>query len=136
MHSTTCLCGAVGITVAEINPKFTVCHCDSCRAWGSAPFFAVQCGTDVKINGEDNVTVYESSSWASRGFCSVCGTHLFFRFTESGAYNMPVGLFPDLEGLEMVMQYFVDQRPGYYCFANKTGEMTKEEIYRHFADKI
>jgi len=46
---------------------------------------------------------------------------------------MPVGLFPDLQGLEMVMQYFSDQRPDYYCFSNKSQEMTKAEILAYFS---
>ena len=67
---TSCLCGSVKISVGEVNPKFTVCHCDSCRAWGGAPFFAVQCGTDVEIENDNKVKTYESSDWASRGFCT------------------------------------------------------------------
>jgi hypothetical protein len=130
---TSCLCGGVKITVGEINPKFTVCHCKSCRAWGGAPFFAVQCGTNVKIEGTEKVKMYDSSAWASRGFCTNCGTHLFFKIKETGEYNMPVGMFPDLEGLEMDMQFFSDRRPDYYCFSNETKEMTEAEIMAQFA---
>ena len=133
---TSCLCGSVKITAEEINPKFTVCHCKSCRTWGGSPFFAVQCGKNVKISSEDKVKVYDSSSWASRGFCTDCGTHLFYKFKERGEYNMPVGLFPDLQGLHMVMQYFSDARPDYYCFSNETKEMTTAEIMAHFAPRI
>jgi len=131
-----CLCGAVKITAEEVNPKFTVCHCQSCRTWGGAPFFAVKCGAKVKIEGADKVKMYESSSWASRGFCIECGTHLFFKFKESGEYNMPVGLFSGLNGLEMDMQYFSDMRPSYYCFSNKTQEMTTAEIMAYFAAEV
>lgn len=109
----SCLCGAVKITANEINPKFTVCHCDTCREWGGAPFFAVQCSTSVKIEGSDKVKLYDSSSWASRGFCNECGTHLFFKLKQSGEYNIAVGIFKNLASLEMDMQYFSDQRPGY-----------------------
>ncbi len=130
---TSCLCGAVKITVEKINPKFTVCHCNSCRSWGGAPFFAVQCGKKVKIESDDKVKLYKSSSWASRGFCTECGTHLFYKFKETAEYNMPVGLFPNLKGLEMDMQYFSDMRPSYYCFSNKTKEMTTAEIMDYFA---
>ena len=129
----SCLCGNVKITVENINPKFTVCHCKTCRAWGGAPFFAVQCGTNVTIEGEENISIYASSSWASRGFCATCGTHLFFKFKKTGEYNMPVGLFPNLPDLEMDMQYFSDQRPSYYCFSNTTKEMTRAEIMAYFA---
>lgn len=132
----SCLCGGVKITASEINPKFTVCHCSSCRTWGGAPFFAVQCGTNVTIEGSEKVKTYESSSWASRGFCSDCGTHLFFKLKASGAYNMPVGLFPNLKDLEMDMQYFSDRRPDYYCFSNETKEMTKAEIMTYFAEHL
>lgn len=130
-----CLCGSVGITANEINPQYTVCHCDTCRAWGSAPYFAVQCGVDVEFEGEENIQVYESSAWASRGFCKRCGTHLFYRLKKSGSYNMSVGLFDSLDDLKMDMQYFSDQRPDYYCFTNKTRQMTKAEIMAHFANK-
>ena len=132
----SCLCGSVKITANEINPKFTVCHCDSCRGWGGGPFFAIQCGTNVSIEGEEKVTTYDSSAWASRGFCSQCGTHLFFKFNKSGDYNMPVGIFQDLQGIKMELQYFSDSRPDYYCFSNETKEMTKAEIMAYFADSV
>ena len=131
----SCLCGNVKITAGKINPKFTVCHCESCRSWGGGPFFAVQCGTDVTIEGH-SIKSYESSAWASRGFCSNCGTHLYYKLKNSGEYNMPVGIFQNLKDLEMSMQYFSDQRPGYYCFSNETKEMTKAEIMEYFAKHI
>lgn len=132
----SCLCGSVKIEATEVNPKFTVCHCDTCRTWGGGPLFAVQCGTDVKIVGSESVKEYESSPWATRGFCSICGTHLFYRLNKTGGYNMPVGLFPEIQNLEMTMQYYSDQRPGYYCFSNETQEMTKAEIEAFFASQV
>lgn len=129
-----CLCGAVKVIVEDINPKFTVCHCQACRTWGSAPFFAVKCGTNVKIEGADKVKVYESSPWASRGFCTECGTHLFYKFKETGEYTMSVGMFSNVIGLEMDMQYFSDMRPSYYCFANDTKEMTTAEVMAYFTE--
>ncbi|MBU2877686.1 GFA family protein [Aliiglaciecola lipolytica] len=129
----SCLCKAVAITANEINPKFTVCHCDSCRGWGGGPFFAVQCGKNVTIEGLDKVKMYQSSTWASRGFCTECGTHLFFKFSQTGDYNMPIGIFHQLDGLEMDMQYFSDQRPNYYCFSNQTKELSRAEIMDYFA---
>ncbi|MGF1726539.1 GFA family protein [Photobacterium nomapromontoriensis] len=128
---THCLCGAVKITVTTVNPKFTVCHCQMCRTWGGGPFFAVQCGTEVTIDGE--VKEFDSSAWAARGFCAECGTHLYVRFKKYQSYNMPVGLFPKLAGLVMDTQYFNDKRPEYYCFTNQTKTMTEAEIQAFFA---
>lgn len=132
----SCLCRSVKITAGEINRKFTVCHCDTCRTWGGGPFFAVQCGTNIDIEGTEKIKMYESSPWASRGFCSDCGTHLFYKLKKSGEYNMPVGIFQNLDNLEMDMQYFSDQRPDYYCFSNETKEMTRAEIMDYFAKHI
>ena len=135
-QTSRCLCGSVKITANQVNPKFSVCHCETCRTWGGAPFFAVQCGTDVTIEGKGNIKVYESSTWASRGFCSECGTHLFCQFKKTGEYNMPVGLFPNLKDLQMDMQYFSDKRPSYYQFANESQEMTEAEIQAYFAEEV
>ncbi|MGF1759972.1 GFA family protein [Photobacterium sagamiensis] len=132
----SCLCGNVKIRVANIDPKFTVCHCSSCRKWGGGPLFMASCGTDVEFEGKELVKEYDSSAWATRGFCTNCGTHLFSRFKKTNSYNMPVGLFPNTEGLEMSMQYFSDLRPEYYCFSNNTPEMTEAEIFAHFASEV
>jgi len=131
-----CLCGSVKIAAAKVNPKFTVCHCDACRTWGSGPFFAVQCGTEVTFEGTEHISEYESSAWASRAFCSLCGTHLYYRFKKTQSYNMPVGLFADMQNLVMDMQYFSDKRPDYYCFSNNSQEMTEAEIYAFFAADV
>lgn len=69
-----------------------------------ALFFAVQCGTEVDIKGAGNVKEYKSSAWAARGFCSNCGTHLFYRLNKNGRYNIPVGLFSKVNDFVMTMQ--------------------------------
>jgi hypothetical protein len=132
-EQSACLCGAVTVSVAKINPKFSVCHCETCRTWGGSPLFAVQCGTDVAFDNKASIAVYDSSAWAERGFCRNCGTHLFYRLKATGEYNMPVGMFPQLKGLTMDMQYFSDTKPDYYCFSNETKTMTKDEIMAYFA---
>ena len=132
----SCLCGAVKIVAADVNPKFSVCHCQSCRTWGGAPFFAVQCGTQVTFEGEENIKIYPSSAWASRGFCTECGTHLFYKVKASGEYNMPVGLFPDIKGLTMDMQYFSDARPSYYSTSSMANVSQTTELTIAFASKL
>lgn len=123
-----CLCGDVTFSVANVSSKFSVCHCETCRAWGGGPLFAVPCGADVEFDSMYRVTVYDSSEWASRGFCGSCGTHLFYRFKSTGAYNMSLGLFPELKDAVMHVQYYSDQRPGFYCFENKARELTSSDI--------
>ena len=75
----SCLCGKIRIAVKGINRNVGACHCGTCRNWGGGPFMAVDCGTDVSFEGEENISVYSSSEWAERGFCKECGSHLFYR---------------------------------------------------------
>lgn len=132
-ESGSCLCGKVTVRANSINPRLSVCHCAMCRKWGGGPFFALQCKDDIQFTGEEYINVFASSPWASRGFCSHCGTHLFYRLNQTGHYNMPAGLFSDIENIEMDMQYFNDKRPSYYCFSNQTKEMTEAAIMAYFS---
>jgi hypothetical protein len=103
-----------------------------CRKWGGGPLMAFDCGTDVAIEGEENVSVYNSSDWAERGFCKQCGTHLFYRIKESQQYVLPVGLFDEDKRLTFEDQIFIDEKPSFYDFANKTNNMTGEEVFAKY----
>ena len=92
----------------------------------------INCGADVDFDGEDNVSVFDSSDWAERGFCRNCGTHLFYRLKKSGQHMIPVGLFEDSASLVFKGQVFVDEKPDYYEFANETEEFTGAEIFAMF----
>ena len=132
-EESSCLCGSVTIRANYINPKITVCHCEMCRKWGGGPALALHCGTELDIKGREHIHVYNSSEWAERGFCSNCGTHLFYRSKDTGEYSIPAGFFSKLKGLEIEVQYFSDKRPDYYCFANKTKELTEAEVFAIYA---
>jgi hypothetical protein len=129
-----CLCGAVSITAKAASNHVGACHCRMCRRWGGGPFIEIDCGTDVAFEGAENISVFDSSAWAERGFCRSCGTHLFYRIKETGQHMMPVGLFDlaDAKTLEFQRQVFIDEKPAYYSFANKTEDMTGPEIFAMF----
>jgi len=127
-----CLCGKVSISANNASNHVGACHCTMCRRWGGGPFMEIDCGADVDIGGGDNVSVFDSSDWAERGFCSNCGTHLFYRLKGTGQHMVPVGLFEDSAGLEFHLQVFVDERPDYYEFANTTKKLTGAEIFAMF----
>ena len=125
----SCLCGAVHFTANNASNNVGACHCGMCRKWGGGPFMEIDCGTDVSFEGEDDITVYNSSSWAERGFCKKCGSHLFYRLKDSKQYMISVGLFDDQEGLVFESQVFIDRKPSFYSFKNITNDMTEAEIF-------
>ena len=124
-----CLCGGVSFTVKNRGSKVTACHCDMCRRWGGGPLIEVECGIEVTFKGEANISVYDSSDWAERGFCKHCGSHLFYRLKATQEYQMPVGLFENQNDLVFEQQVFIDEKPDYYSFSNKTSDITGAEIY-------
>jgi len=125
----TCLCGAVRVTARQAQNRVGACHCSMCRTWSGGPLMAVDCGTDVEIVGEGHLKVYESSKWAERAFCSDCGTHLFYRLKQSRQIIMAAGIFSDQTGFTFDHQVFIDEKPDYYGFANKTHDMTGAEVF-------
>jgi hypothetical protein len=123
-----CLCGAVRFVAAEAGTHAHACHCRMCRRWGGGPALGVDAGPSLAWTGAAHVAVYRSSPWAERGFCRVCGTHLFYRLVETGAVNMNAGAFDDDGGFELTGQIFVDEKPGWYAFANETEMKTGAEV--------
>ena len=129
----SCLCGATRLVAKTANRHMDACHCEMCRKWSGGPLLAVDCGTDVTIEGGENVSVYNSSQWAERGFCNKCGSNLFYRLKERDQYMVPVGLFEDLSGIVFTHQIFIDEKPGYYSFADETKNMTGAEVFAMYA---
>ena len=127
-----CLCGAVRVVARLANTSVGACHCSMCRRWGGGPLMAVECGASVQFDGRDQITVYASSAWAERGFCSRCGSHLFYRLKEQEHYAIPVGLFDNSEPWTFEHQVFIDDKPSFYAFSNETENLTREQVFARF----
>lgn len=93
----------------------------------------IDCGSQVSFEGGEYISVFDSSQWADRGFCSKCGSHLFYRLKEGQQYMMPVGLFDDDSDLIFESQVFIDAKPHYYNFSDETKNMTGDELFAQFA---
>lgn len=87
----------------------------------------------VTFEGEENVGRIRSSDWAERGFCTKCGSNLFYHIVEGSDYQVSAGLFDDQSKLRMSLQVFTDSKPSFYEFSNKTKMMTGEEVIAEFA---
>jgi len=129
----SCLCGKVEVQ-ASASKDIGACHCDMCRKWSGGPYLGIDCNTEVSFSGFENVSTFESSDWAERGFCSLCGTHLFYKFKKNGQYIMPVGLFGSSSKFNFDHQIFIEEKPEYYDFSNQTKNMTGEEVFAMFSE--
>jgi len=130
----SCLCGNVKISAQAMSTHAGTCHCGMCRKWGGGPLMVTECGTNITFTNKEFIKVFNSSDWAERGFCSQCGSHLFYRLKESQQHFVPVGLFDDFEQYIFDHQVFIDDKPDYYSFANETKNMTGAELFAQFSD--
>lgn len=114
----SCLCGGVRIEVEgglELQPQ--ACHCSQCRKQTGHFLAAVNVRRDaLRVDGEDKVAWYQSSDTVRRGFCSVCGSTLFWDADLEG-YNytaVAMGLFDEPTGVRFAKHTFVNDKGDYY----------------------
>ena len=124
-----CLCGAVTYTAEVAKTDFHACHCSMCRRWASSPFFAIGVES-ITFDGEDKISRYKSSDWAERGFCSQCGTNLFYWYADGDQYIMCIGTFDDTTPFTMAGEIYIDSKPPGYAFAGDHPRQTEEEFLK------
>lgn len=74
-----CRCGEVRWAAPGPMTWTALCHCESCRRAASAPFLPFFGLVDPGLVWSGPVTVHAGAGGAERGFCSACGSPLFYR---------------------------------------------------------
>lgn len=115
MHKGSCLCGAISFEVAGDLPPPDACHCTMCRKT-SGQYYA---GTDVPkdaltVTGSENVTWYQSSEKVRRGFCSTCGSSLFFDPPHRDWIGVSMGAFEKPTNTKLAIHIYVADKGDYY----------------------
>jgi hypothetical protein len=128
-----CLCGAVRFTARLKSRDVGVCHCSMCRKWAAGPFFAMECDGVVQVADETYLGAYRSSERAERCFCKRCGSVLFYRLVGKDFSAVSAEALDDRKDFRFASQIFIDDKPAYYEFANKTRNMTGAEVFAAFA---
>ena len=119
MHRGSCLCGAVTFEVAGKLPPPDACHCSKCRKH-SGHYFAstVVPRSAVTIRGEEKVTWFKSSEKARRGFCSVCGSSLFWDPLARDWIGIAMGAFDMPTDTRLGIHIVVADKGDYYDIAD------------------
>ena len=124
-----CLCGQVRYR-ASLRPGTGACHCGSCRKWSGGPLMSVHAIGKVAFSGEEFISRYRSSEWAQRGFCSQCGSNLFYHLLPrpglpDGEYILSAGSVENQSIMNFDHEVYVDNNPGWYSFS---GESTRKQL--------
>lgn len=111
----SCECGAVRFTCEEVRPTVTVCHCGQCRRTSGHLWASTTCDADkLLFKADEALTWYASSDFAKRGFCSRCGSSLFYKIHEKGHYAVAAGALEQPSGLTVTKHIFAKDKADYY----------------------
>ena len=86
-----------------------------CRQFAGYTWAATAIPREVlEISGAENLTWFQSSDHARRGFCRLCGSHLFW--DEAGNQNLSIaaGSVDQEAALKLGKHIYVQDKPPYY----------------------
>jgi hypothetical protein len=106
-----CQCGAVRFRALRLLDNSHICHCRMCQKAAGNFFMPL-----VGVPHEDlawtrgKPAVFRSSEEIERGFCSHCGTPLFFHNLTGGHVSLTIGAFDQPERVPLKMQCGMEGR--------------------------
>ena len=119
-----CNCGAVSFVATGPFRPAKACHCKSCRRQSGHFLAATQIDrSDLRATGSDAMTWYSASEHAERGFCRVCGTHLFWQETGSERVSILMGCLDEPTGIRLADHIFVAEKGDYYDITDDLPQM-------------
>jgi hypothetical protein len=115
MHKGSCLCGAVRFEVTGVLRPPDACHCSQCRRqsghfWASTDVSRA----DLTIHGTESLTWFRSSENVQRGFCSRCGSFLFWDPIKKDRIAIAMGALDRPTGTRLGMHIYVAEKGDYY----------------------
>lgn len=114
-----CLCGAVKYEINGPLRPVVCCHCEQCRRTSGHYVAASACNADdLRLAAEDGLSWYRSSAKAQRGFCSRCGSSMFWRPDHGRYISVMAGTLDRPTGLEAACHIYVDMASDYYSLAD------------------
>lgn len=111
----SCLCGRVRFETSGSLREVVACHCGQCRKQSGHFYAATNVSDDaLEVDGLEFLKWYQSSDKAKRGFCSECGSSLFWKHDDDAFTSVLAGAFEKPTGLKLTRHIFTDHKGDYY----------------------
>ena len=119
MPTGSCLCGAISFEVAGALPAPDACHCSSCRRQSGHVWASTDVARDaLTLRGSEHLTWFRSSERVRRGFCSICGSVLFWDPIGRDKIAIAMGAFASPTGTRLAKHIFTADKGDYYDIAD------------------
>jgi hypothetical protein len=92
------------------------CHCEQCRRTSGHFVAATACRRSVfSLPKSDTLKWFVAVPGFRRGFCSECGSSLFFEEVGGERVSIAAGTLDEPQGLKVAHHIFVAEAGYYYC---------------------
>ena len=106
-----CQCGAVRYAFEGPLTGASLCHCRMCQRAVGNVFAALVGGPRARLAWTSGgPAFFKSSTVATRGFCSACGTPLTFEYDAADRVSVTIGSLDDPELAPIEAHYGVESR--------------------------
>jgi hypothetical protein len=110
-----CLCGSIRFQTTGPLRHVTACHCSQCRRQTGLYYAATSVPLDrLALKGEAKLQWYRASETARRGFCSQCGSALFWHADDAEDISIMAGAFDQPNGLQMGEHIYCADKADFY----------------------
>lgn len=100
-----CQCGAVRFRAEALRSDAHVCHCRMCQKAGGNLFMAFVGVEEADFTWTRGTPgAFRSSPQVARGYCTACGTPLFYAHDESSYLAVAIGAFDRPETVPLAFQ--------------------------------
>jgi hypothetical protein len=118
-----CLCGKVRYEVVGDLMPVVNCHCSKCRRFhGHVGAYAATRREQLVLTADDALTWYRSiqdeTPEVYRGFCSVCGSSLFWDPRSAPTISIAAGSIDPPTRLETERHVWLSQKSDYYTLTD------------------
>lgn len=128
IHSGSCLCGAVLYRVHGALREVIFCHCSQCRKQTGLYYASTNCAnSQIEVEGGDNITWYQSSEQAKRGFCKSCGSALFWKHRDADYVSIVAGSLDQPSGLPQGYHIFCADKGDFYDIKDGLEQFAKSK---------
>ena len=110
-----CACGAVTYSAHGPFRPFVGCHCDSCRRQSSHHVVATRVSSHgLTVSGDENLKGWRASESATRRFCGICGSLMFWVPDGKPTVSIMAGSIDKPTGLPLGWHIMASEKADYY----------------------
>jgi hypothetical protein len=119
MKKGSCLCGGVAFEIDGPLRPVVACHCSQCRKQsGHYAAFTACDDSHLTFERQDSLAWFAASDMAKRGFCSRCGSLLFWKGKDRTYTSIAAAAIDGPTGLRLEGHIFCADKGDYYEIAD------------------